>query len=54
MENFDELVTDRAVKLKDIQAYIAHGHPEERFLERFWVTATSQELAIAPTLDHHV
>lgn len=41
MENFDELVTDRAVKLKDVQAYVARGHPEERFLERLWVTATS-------------
>lgn len=41
MENFDSLVTDDAIKLKDVQAYVAQNHPEERFRGRFWVTATS-------------
>ena len=41
MDNFDALVTDKAVRLEAVQGYIARGHPEERFLDRFWVTATS-------------
>ena len=41
MEHFDELVTDRAIRLKDVQAHQAHLHGDERFLGRYWVNATS-------------
>lgn len=41
MEHFDELVTDRAVCLRDVEAYLAAPHDDERFLGRYWVNATS-------------
>src|SRR5262245_56137476 len=41
MEHFDELVTDRAVRLHDVEAYLATLHGNERFLGRYWVNATS-------------
>ena len=41
MEHFDELVTDRAIRLKDLQAHQAHLHGDERFLGRYCVNATS-------------
>lgn len=41
MEHFDELVTDRAVRLHDVEAYLTASCGEEPFLGRYWVNATS-------------
>lgn len=41
MANFDEFVTDRAVKLADVEAHLAVSHNTERSLGRFWVSTTS-------------
>lgn len=41
MDNFDELVTDRAVRLQDVRAHMASDREGKRFLDRYWVTATS-------------
>ncbi len=41
MENFDELVTDPAVCLKDVEAHLAGLKGNQRFLDRYWVSATS-------------
>ena len=41
MENFDELVTDCAIHLKDVRAHMANDREGKRFLNRYWVTATS-------------
>ena len=41
MENFDELVTDRALHLNDIRVFAAQGGVGERFRNQYYVTATS-------------
>lgn len=41
MEHFDELVTDRDIKLKDVREHMANDREGKRFLNRYWVTATS-------------
>jgi phenylacetate-CoA ligase len=41
MEHFDDLVTDRAIHLQDVKAYVANRRGDERFLGRYWVNATS-------------
>ena len=41
MENFDELVTDRSVRLEDVRAHMANDQDGRPFLDRYWVTATS-------------
>jgi putative adenylate-forming enzyme len=41
MENFDALVTDPAVKLADVRAFVAERRPDERFRDRYWVSETS-------------
>lgn len=41
MEHFDELVTDRVVRLEDVRAHMARDREGKRFMNRFWVTATS-------------
>lgn len=41
MEHFDELVTDCAVRLQELEAYLAAARGSERFLDRYWVNATS-------------
>ena len=41
MKHFDELVTDRALHLEEIRAYAARGQTNRRYLDRYWVTATS-------------
>ncbi|MGO8695667.1 MAG: phenylacetate--CoA ligase family protein [Rectinemataceae bacterium] len=41
MERFDDLVTDRAIRLRDVQAHMAGGKGEERFRGRYLVTSTS-------------
>ena len=41
MENFDELVTDRALHLEDIRASATQGEVGQRFRDQYYVTATS-------------
>jgi len=41
MEHFDDLVTDRAIHLKEVKASMAHPTGDERWLGRYWVNATS-------------
>lgn len=41
MEHFDELVTDRSIRLQDAQDHLAGMQSNERFLRRYWVNATS-------------
>jgi phenylacetate-coenzyme A ligase PaaK-like adenylate-forming protein len=41
MEQFDELVTDRAVRLRDVQEYLARADASKLFLDRYRVMATS-------------
>lgn len=41
MEHFDDLVTDRAIHLKDVKEFVANRHGDERFLDRYWVNATA-------------
>lgn len=41
MENFDELTTDQAVRLKDLRVHMANDREGKRFLNRYWVTTTS-------------
>lgn len=41
MENFDKLVTDRSVRLEEVRAHMANDREGKRFLNRYWVTATS-------------
>lgn len=46
MENFDQLVTDRAIHLDDVRAHMANDREGNRFLKRYWVTATSGSTGI--------
>jgi phenylacetate-coenzyme A ligase PaaK-like adenylate-forming protein len=41
MENFDDLVTDRAIRLADVEQHMTTLRGDERFLGRYWVNATS-------------
>jgi putative adenylate-forming enzyme len=41
MEHFDEVVTDRDVRLADVQSFLAHMRGAERFRGRYYVAATS-------------
>lgn len=41
MEHFDELVTDRRIRLDDIRRDLADPEVDKRYLDRYWVTATS-------------
>lgn len=41
MDNFDDLSTDRALRLADVQAYLEAQRGEELFRGRYWVAATS-------------
>ena len=41
MDHFDNLVTDRAIHLRDVQAYMANMRVGERFLGRYLINATS-------------
>jgi phenylacetate-coenzyme A ligase PaaK-like adenylate-forming protein len=41
MEHFDELVTDPAIRLRDVQAYLARADATVSFLDRYHVVATS-------------
>ena len=41
MENFSDLVTDRAIRLENLRAHMASDREGKPFLDRYWVTATS-------------
>ncbi len=41
MEHFNDLVTDRSLRLEEIRAYAAQGEAGQRYLNRYWVNATS-------------
>jgi len=41
MEYFDDLVTDRAIRLEAVRAYAAKNAEDRQFLDRYWVNATS-------------
>lgn len=41
MENFDALVTDRAICREAIEAHLAGAEAHRRFLGRYWINATS-------------
>ncbi len=41
MEHFDELVTDRRVRLADVEAHVSNMDGGERFLSRYWVNMMS-------------
>lgn len=41
MENFDELVTDRSIRLEKVREFAAGNADNQRYLDRYWVTATS-------------
>lgn len=41
MEHFDELVTDRRLHLDEVRDFAAHGKAGQRYLNRYWVNATS-------------
>src|SRR5713101_3709060 len=41
MDHFDELVTDRAIRLEEVKAHMKALTGDERFLGRYWVNATS-------------
>lgn len=41
MEHFDDLVTDRALRLADVRMYAAQGEVGRRYQNRYWVNATS-------------
>lgn len=41
MEHFDEVVTDRRIRLRDVEAHLATVAADARFLDRYRVVATS-------------
>jgi phenylacetate-CoA ligase len=41
MEHFDDLVTDRAIRLEEVKTHMRNLTGDERFLGRYWVNATS-------------
>jgi phenylacetate-CoA ligase len=41
MEQFDTVVADRAIRLRDVQAHLAAMQAGERFADRYWINATS-------------
>lgn len=41
MEHFDELVTDPAIQLEKVREFASGNADKRRYLDRYWVTATS-------------
>lgn len=41
IEHFDEVVTDRRIRLSDVRAHMSSDRAQFRFLNRYWVNATS-------------
>ena len=55
MDHFDEISTDRTLRLADVEAYLEAHSGEERFRGRYWVAATSGSTgrrSIIPTDAH--
>src|SRR5215210_1679937 len=40
MDHFDEVVTDRRVRRAAVETFVAAAGPDDRYLDRYWVTAT--------------
>lgn len=41
MEHFDELVTDRTIRLRDVRTHLAGAGERGLYLGRYWVASTS-------------
>ncbi|HXQ45211.1 MAG TPA: hypothetical protein VN806_01265, partial [Caulobacteraceae bacterium] len=41
MDRFDDVVTDRDIRLADVKTFMAERDPGDRYLGRYWVTSTS-------------
>src|SRR5688572_7270314 len=41
MEHYDDLVTDRQIRLEDIRAHMTALQGDQHYLDHYWVTATS-------------
>ena len=41
MEHFDDLVTNRDIQLEDVRAHMTGSENQQRYLNRYWITATS-------------
>jgi putative adenylate-forming enzyme len=41
MEHFDEFATDREIHLEDVRAHMAGPQADTRYLNRYWINATS-------------
>jgi len=41
MEHFDDLVTDRAIRLAAVREYVTNFQEGERYLDRYWVNTTA-------------
>lgn len=41
MENFDDIVTDRAVRLDEVRTHLTGADPGRQYLGRYWASATS-------------
>ncbi|PJZ69678.1 hypothetical protein CH373_09275 [Leptospira perolatii] len=41
MENFDDFVTDRNVKLSEVESYLSDLKSDSKFLNKYWVSTTS-------------
>jgi phenylacetate-CoA ligase len=41
MDDFDDLMTDRAIHLQDVRAYMSTQRADRRFLGRYWIHASS-------------
>ena len=50
MEYFDDLVTDRAIRLEAVKEYVKNFKEGERYLNRYWVNTTSGSTGAAGLL----
>ena len=41
MDHFDDVVTDRSIRLQDVRTHMAALKSDQHYLNRYWVTATS-------------
>ena len=41
MEHFDDLVTDRTIRLQAVKEYVTNFKEGERYLDRYWVNTTA-------------
>ena len=49
IEHFDDVVTDRRIRLSDVRAHMSGDRAQTRYLDRYWVNATSGSSG-APTI----